>query len=110
MPGFDRSKWGSKIVRLHHMGRSRVTDEKDPECGHPHPLETHEEGCPGSWYRSAFALSVIPYLRNLHQGGYSENLRLTRCTDRLVLDAVAYYERMQLSARRYFDEARMNQG
>ena len=65
-----------------------------PEPGEPEePSESHCDGCPGAWYRSRFVTSLIPYERTTDaNGGYSENLRLTRCADPLVLDAIQYLE------------------
>lgn len=60
----------------------------------PQPFEDIEgEGCPGSWYRTAFFASLAPYLRRQdQQGGRIPNPLLDRCQDRLVLDAVSFLE------------------
>lgn len=58
-----------------------------------HPPETHEDGCPGSWYRSRFARSLVRYERSVSGDGVlSENLNLTRCEDPIVLEAVHFLE------------------
>lgn len=85
-----------------HMGRLRVLDdpyENDPE----HPAEHTDDGCPGSWYRSAFALSVAHYERMLTQSGFSENLALSRSDDRLLLDAVSYLEGERVRSHNHDD-------
>lgn len=45
--------------------------------------ESDCDGCPGGWVRSAFALSFMRYRKGPH---------LAACKDRLVHDAVDYYE------------------
>lgn len=87
------------------MGRLRVLN--DPQ--EPNPAEPGEwttDGCPGSWYRSAWALSVQRYERPLLEGGFSENLHLTRSADRLLLDAVDWLETQRLLARNHYDRKR----
>lgn len=82
------------------MGRLRVLNdatEPNPE----YPGEWTTEGCPGSWYRGAWALSVATYERMLTDYGFSENLHLTRSDDRLLLDAVDYLEGQRVRARNY---------
>lgn len=56
------------------------------------PVESHEDGCPGYWYRSPFPQSVRRYLRKPANGGWADNPALTQCTDPLVHDAVHAYE------------------
>lgn len=66
----------------------------------PHPLEDHEDGCPGAWYRCNFVLSLHKYERLQTDAGFSENLLLTsRSDDRLLLEAITYYERERMRAR-----------
>ena len=77
------------------MGALKVlpTDDK-------HPKESHEDGCPGAWYRCAFVLSLHKYERLQTDAGFSENLLLTsRSDDRLLLEAITYYERERMRAR-----------
>lgn len=58
------------------------------------PRENPADGCPGGWYRSPFALSLIRYLRHRDEhGGRVSNHLLDRCDDPLIHDAVLYYER-----------------
>ena len=87
------------------MGRLRVLD--DPAEKHPDtPGEWNTEGCPGAWYRSAFALSVAHYERMLSDGGFSENLALSRSEDRLLLEAASYLETQRIRARNHYERER----
>lgn len=81
------------------MGRLRVVGDYDE-----HPPESHDEGCPGAWYRCAFVLSLHKYERLLTKSGFSENLLSSQSTDWLLLEALAYYEREKLAARAYHEE------
>lgn len=73
----------------------------DPE----RPIETYEDGCPGSWYRCEFFSSVIRYTRPVSGDGvYSPNILLDRCHDELIIEAVHYYEQEQARARRWYYE------
>lgn len=81
------------------MGRLKILPS-DP----PRPDETHDDGCPGAWYRCAFVCSLHKYERLLTQSGFSENLTLSRCENRLVLEALQYYEREKLASRAYYEE------
>lgn len=66
----------------------------------PRPVEDHDDGCPGAWYRCAFVVSLHKYERLLTEHGFSDNLLLSsRSPDRLVLEALGYYEREKLRAR-----------
>lgn len=87
------------------MGRLRVLNnpaERNPDA----PGEWNTEGCPGAWYRSAFAISVSQYERILSDGGFSENLALTRSDDRLLLEAVSYLETQRIRARNHYEKER----
>jgi len=64
--------------------------------GAPMPPESFEGGCPGSWYRCRFVMSLLPYQRPCANGVFSPNLRLDRCRDPLVIEAVRYWEQQQL--------------
>ncbi len=69
------------------------------------PKETHDEGCPGAWYRTRFVRSLIPYERvSSSDGVLSENIRLSRCDDPLVIDAVQYLEIERARARSHFQD------
>lgn len=81
------------------MGRLKILPS-DP----PSPPESHDDGCPGAWYRSSFAISLHKYERLLTKSGFSENLLLSRCEDRLVLEAIQLYEREKLAAKSHNEE------
>lgn len=81
----SRALWSSPGS---HPGRYLGGNDPDD----PEPIEGNEDGCPGGWYRCAFVWSLAPYLRPVADGHYSENLRLSRCEDPLVVDAVHYFE------------------
>lgn len=80
-----RSSWAPES--RHPVRFMGIEDENGEEVP-----ESADEGCPGGWYRCVFVWSVARYFRSQANGTYSENLHLSRCEDRLVLDAVNYYE------------------
>jgi len=82
------------------MGRLPVYQPPQPE-----PPETHEDGCPGGWYRCRFVATLLRYQRPYSQGVFSSNVFLDRCEDPLVLEATKYLEAEQLRAERRFLEA-----
>lgn len=49
--------------------------------------ESDVEGCPGGWYRTAFYRSFERYRSGQHESPY-----LRGCADRLVFDALQYFE------------------
>jgi len=78
--------------------------EPNDETGDDEPTEPNDDGCPGGWYRTAFAASVRRYHRPVADGVYSPNLQLDRCDDRLVHEAVAYFEHQRARHRAWADE------
>ncbi|MCY1055439.1 hypothetical protein [Nannocystis sp. SCPEA4] len=70
------------------------------------PVEDIEgQGCPGGHYRCGFVASLHKYRRaGVEQR--TENLLLSRCQDRLVLEAIAYLEDEERHALNYFYECR----
>ena len=68
-----------------------------------HPAESHCDGCPGGWYRSAFVDSVTTYERHLFDGGFSANVALDRTTDPLVIESTQYLESQRLRHRNYWN-------
>jgi len=82
-----------------YMGESPEDAMAEPE-----PIEPNDEGCPGGWYRTPFFASVSRYLRPVAEGVYSPNLTLERTRDRLVIEAVKYYEHEQSRHRRWCSE------
>lgn len=56
------------------------------------PLEDIvEEGCPGGWYRCEFVRSLSRYRRS-GSDNKIENIFLSRCQDRFVIEAIHYLE------------------
>lgn len=101
LPGFPQRRWSPSSGSGYFMGRLPIYGERPDE----YPPETHEDGCPGAWYRSRFVRSLIPYERTASGDGVlSENLRLSRCDDLLVLDAVQYLETERARARAHWRE------
>jgi hypothetical protein len=98
------SEWKPAEAQGRYMGAPAIWkgEPREPDVdwwlrnadGDPsEPIETFEDGCPGSWVRCEWFWSVMPYVRpRSGDGVYSENLRLSRCDDPLVLEAVHYYE------------------
>lgn len=77
------------------MGAIKVLPTEDER-----PKESHDDGCPGAWYRCTFVHSLHKYHRLLTEHGFSENLLLSsRSDDRLLLEALSYYETEKLRAR-----------
>lgn len=66
--------------------------------------ESHNDGCPGAWARCEWIRSLVPYFRHRAQGVWSENIRLSRCEDPLVLEAVEYWEAQVIRADGHFWE------
>lgn len=90
---FDATTWAG--TRRHGLAPDRW---KNP----PEPLQ---DGCPEGWARSPFAVSVLPYVRRRDtQGNRVANPRLDRCEDRLVVDAVLYFEAEQEALVSHRDE------
>lgn len=63
------------------------------------------EGCPGGYYRCAFVASLHKY-RRAGSEQKIENLLLSRCHDKLVLEAIAYLEDEERHSLSAFYEAR----
>lgn len=106
LPGFAVESWTSSTIIPTHMGLPTRWDREGQDRDFLHPLEPiEEEGCPGGWYRSGFVRSLHKYRR---RGGEqkTENLFLTRCQDRLVLEAIAYLEDEEGHSLSAFLEAR----
>ncbi len=100
LPDWSDNAWDEPMQTGVHMGRLRVlNDPKEPDPDHPGEWTT--DGCPGSWYRCQWALSVARYERPMFEGGFSENLHLSRSEDRLLLDAVDYLEGQRIRARNH---------
>lgn len=87
--------WGQDLVR-----RRRAGDRGDPKT----PPESCEDGCPGAWYRCAFAESVSRYERTIMRDAIASNPLLDRCDDPLVLEAAAYLEHERMRHRNHWSE------
>lgn len=96
LPGFPERVWEPATPHGSYMGRLPIIHGPDAS---ERPPETHEEGCPGAWYRSRFVLSLIPYERAVSEGVYSDNVLLSRCNDPLVIEAIHYLEMERARAR-----------
>lgn len=82
-PHLDRDRWRLPDGALNSLGQPWWRT----------PGEEPSEGCPAGWVRCEFAESVMPYLRTrTEHGGRVPNMRLDDCEDRLVKDAVLYFE------------------
>lgn len=102
---FDPGRWqGSELVDL-HMGLPPRYDREGADRDWMRPAEPAEDGCPGGWYRSGFVASLHRYRRRGTEQR-TENLLLSRCPDRLVLEAIDYLEHEEGHALGAFYEAR----
>lgn len=78
-----------------HLGRIRRGGESPSGEGDPDRLpEDPADGCPGGDQRSFFVQSLLAfgYRRRDQHGNRVSNLRLERCEDELIIDAIAYFE------------------
>lgn len=98
------------------MGQTAATTQEEIACAvdrgerPERPSDDHEEGCPGSWYRCGFALSLGKYERLLTDSGFSANIMLERTRDRLVIEATQYLELHRMRKRQQDNEARYSRG
>lgn len=114
-------QWDVDVTRFRvHQGRNADPDldpsvwkirRETPNALHQPwwrtPGEDPEGGCPGGWIRCGFIESLTPYLRKRTEGGGRvQNMRTDRCDDRLVLDAVLYFEDCQESRVGYGEQLR----
>lgn len=101
LPDFDMSAWTGDATEPTWLGLP-PDFSREGQPGWEHPKEDPGEiACPGSWYRSMWVLSLGPYRRPIADGGARvSNLRLERCEDPLVLDAIATLERFEDEVRR----------
>lgn len=79
---------GAYMGRLPIVGQLPADFDDDPE----HPSETHDEGCPGGWYRCDFALSVLDHEPLRIEGAYAPCPALDECDDELIYQAVRYLQ------------------
>lgn len=96
------------------MGRlsilSPTIEDMDRESNLSTPMESHEHGCPGSWYRCGFVWSLRRYERLLTDGGFSQNTMLDRTDDPLILEATQYFEYESLRVRCKDNDKRIKNG
>lgn len=114
MPGFDESRWLPGETPRPFMGRLPIYGELeladdvrlDLNEAPDKPRDSHDEGCPGAWYRSAFVQSLAKYERLMTEHNFASNLLADRCEDRLVLEALQYLESERLRARAHSQSLR----
>lgn len=90
-----------------HLGRVRRAGEAPSGEGDPDRLpEDPADGCPGGDQRSYFVQSLLAfgYRRRDGHGNRIANLRLDRCEDELVLDAIAYFEMEEAACSAFINE------
>lgn len=73
----------------------------------PEDIET--DGCPGGWYRCGWVRSLQRYRRRGSETK-TENLLLSRCQDRLVIEAIQYLEDEEANSLSHFHEVRDGSG
>jgi len=102
---FSEGEWLDDLQQGPYMGQP--AEHRDGRlCEHRLELfEDHREGCPGGWYRCGFVYSLLPYHRPYSQGMFSENIRLSRTDDPLVIEAVQFYENELLRSQDEFFQA-----
>lgn len=109
LPGFHDSRWRDEPTPRRYMGRLPIYGQAEPEDDilegedPEHPKDSHEEGCPGAWYRCAFVRSLQKYERLLLGDNFQSNLLANRCEDRLVLEALQFIESERVRARAYWN-------
>ncbi|MBK8720686.1 MAG: hypothetical protein IPN32_39175 [Deltaproteobacteria bacterium] len=111
LPGFDESRWRNVPTPRMYMGRLPIYDpgpEDDvrPDESPETPRESHDDGCPGAWYRCAFVASLAKYERLLLEHGFASNLLADRTHDRLVIEAMQYIESERVRAQAHWHEIR----
>lgn len=113
LPGYDRRRWSPGSLAQIHMGAPPRYDLEGADPNE-HPGAEHwdepqepieEDGCPGSWYRTAWLESVLRYARRPAggEGGRVPNRLLDLCDDELVVEAV---ERLEAEEDRWQGEHR----
>jgi hypothetical protein len=69
-----------------------------------YPREPSADGCPGGWYRTPFASSVLRYSRRRTDAGGRVDNGLLRDADALIWEAVLELELEQERAHAYANE------
>lgn len=111
LPDFDVGSWHNEETPRPFMGRLPIYGDPDPgdvraDLGErpDQPRDTHDDGCPGAWYRCGFVLSLCKYERLFLESGFSPSLLTS--DDRLVIEALQYLETERVRARAHFTEQR----
>ncbi len=100
------NRWRSAELRPLYMGLPTRWDRDGRDRDFMTPAEDiRGEGCPGGWYRCGFVRSLHKFRRRGTETR-TENLLLSRCPDRLVLESIAYLEDEEAHALGAFYEAR----
>ena len=108
LPGYDRGTWSDARVYQIHLGARPRWDLEGTDhrltggaCSHERPAEDIIlNGCPGSFYRTAFVSSLLPYYRRGDaNGGRVSSPALDQCGDPLVQDAIFELEGHEDAAR-----------
>lgn len=107
---FDDRKWKGTELQPCYMGLPpkpewRTETGWKQRAWETPPEDNENEGCPGGWYRCEWIRSLGKYRRRGSETKI-ENLLLTRCQDRLVLEAIQYLEDEEANSLGHFYEAR----
>lgn len=93
---------GTEPLHQIHMGLGTRWEREGRDVDFMRPREDIAgEGCPGGWYRSGWVRSLHKFRRRAG----SDNQLLTRTADRLILEAIAYFEDEEAHALAAFHEA-----
>lgn len=109
LPGFTRQwkqpDYTDMARMLTWQGRLPIVNEQGER--QERPPEDLNEGCPGGWARSKFALSFMPFMRTrLENGAHDSNPRVGPDTPPHILDALRYFEIHQSRAEAEFQRLR----
>ena len=86
-----QDNWGGLFLRK--CDSCARYDREGQDGDWQRPLEDiASNGCPGSYYRSAFVRSLWPFRRKASDGNRIANPLLDRCDDRLVLEWIHVLE------------------
>jgi hypothetical protein len=95
-----------------HLGRVRRAGELSDGGDDPDRLgEDPSDGCPGGDQRCWFVQSLLAtyYRRRDQQGNRVTNIRLERCDDDLIIDAIAYFEAEESACTSFCNEQLLRQ-
>lgn len=114
LPGFSERRWKPGGGERFYMGRLPIYGDPSPEDdidfdkgeSPERPRDSHEDGCPGAWYRCAFVDSLEKYERIILESGVIPNLLADRTHDPLVIAALQYLEAERVNARNHWNDVR----